>query len=96
LCLAVLGEPERAREWAERALELEPSNYILRYNIGCAYATELDDHERALDLVEESLTHLGIDHVRHAGNDPDMASVRDHPRFAKMLADARQRLGLSA
>ena len=96
LCLAVLGEPERAREWAERALELEPGNYILRYNIGCAYATELDDHERALDLVEESLTHLGIDHVRHAGNDPDMASVRDHPRFAKMLADARQRLGLSA
>ena len=92
--LAVLGEHERAREWAERALELEPNNYILRYNIACAYATELDDQERALDLIEDSLTHLGIDHVRHASADPDIASVRDHPRFAKMIADAKQRLGL--
>jgi adenylate cyclase len=94
LSLAVLGEFERAREWAERALELEPSNYILRYNIACAYAMELDDRERALDLIEDSLTHLGIDHVRHANADPDIASVRDHPRFAKMIAAARQRLGL--
>jgi adenylate cyclase len=92
--LAVLGEHERAREWAERALELEPNNYIMRYNIACAYAMELDDQERALDLIEDSLIHLGIDHVRHAKADPDIASVRDHPRFAKMIADAKQRLGL--
>jgi adenylate cyclase len=92
--LAVLGEHERAREWAERALELEPNNYIMRYNIGCAYAMELGDQERALDLIEDSLIHLGVDHIRHAKADPDIASVHDHPRFAKMIADAKQRLGL--
>jgi len=92
--LAVLGEHERAREWAERALELEPNNYIMRYNIACAFAMELDDQERALDLIEDSLTHLGVDHVRHAKADPDIASVRDHPRFAKMIAEAKERLGL--
>jgi adenylate cyclase len=91
--LAVLGERERAREWSERALELEPNNYIMRYNIACAYATELDDRERALDLIEDSLAHLGVDHIRHAKADPDIASVRDHPRFAKMIADAKRRLG---
>lgn len=92
LSLAVLGEVEQAREWAERALELEPENYILRYNIACAYAAELDDHDRALDLIEDSLVHLGVDHIRHAQADPDIASVRDQPRFAKMIDDANRRL----
>jgi adenylate cyclase len=93
LSLAVIGECERAREWAERALALEPENYILRYNVACAYALELDDHDRALDLIEDSLAHLGVDHIRHANADPDIESIRDHPRYAKMIADARQRLG---
>lgn len=30
LALAAIGECDRAREWAERAIELEPENYILR------------------------------------------------------------------
>jgi adenylate cyclase len=93
--LAVLGQNVRAREWAERALELEPENYILRTNVACAFALELNDHERALDLIEDSLIHLGRDHVRHVQADPDLASIRDHPRFAKMIDDAKRRLGVS-
>lgn len=92
MSLAVLGELKKAREWAERALELEPNNYILRYNIACVFAMELDDQERALDLIEDSLVHLGVDHIRHAQADPDIASVHDHPRFAKMIEDATRRL----
>ena len=93
LSLAVVGELERAREWAERALALDPQNYILRTNIGCAYATELNDHERALDLIEDTLVHLGQDHFRHVAHDPDLESLHQYPRFEKMLADAKQRLG---
>jgi adenylate cyclase len=95
MSLAVMGEKERAREWAERAMALEPDNYILRYNIACAYVMELDDHDRALDLIEDSLVHLGVDHVRHAKADPDLASLRGHPRFAKMIEDAKGRLQIS-
>ena len=95
MSLAVLGQLEKAREWAERALALEPNNYIMRYNVACAYALELDDHDRALDLVEESLTHLGVDHIRHANADPDLDSIRDHPRFARMIEDAKRRLGVT-
>ena len=91
MSLAVLGDRERAREWARRALELEPNNYILRYNIGCAYV-DLEDYDRALDLVEDSLSHLGRHHVRHVQHDPDIAILRSRPRFAKMLAEAKRRL----
>ena len=91
MSLAVIGELERAREWAERALALEPDNYILRYNIACAYI-DLGDHERALDLVEDSLQHLGRDHVRHVQADPDIAVLRDRPRFERMLSEAKVRL----
>ena len=88
---SILGEKERAREWADRALELEPNNYILRYNIACAFI-DLGDHDRALDLIEDSLSHLGKDHIRHTQADPDIAVVRDHPRFVRMIADAKARL----
>ncbi|HKX99920.1 MAG TPA: TIR domain-containing protein [Steroidobacteraceae bacterium] len=91
ISLAISGEPERSREWAERALALEPENYILRYNIACTYV-ELGDHDRALDLIEDSLSHLGKDHIRHTQADPDIAIVRDNPRFARMIADAKNRL----
>jgi adenylate cyclase len=92
MSLAILGDEEQAREWADRALALEPKNYILRYNVACAFI-DLGDQDKALDLIEDSLQHLGIDHIRHANADPDIAVIRDHPRFTKMIADARQRLG---
>jgi adenylate cyclase len=91
ISLAISGEPERSREWAERALALEPENYILRYNIACTFV-ELGDRDRALDLIGDSLSHLGKDHIRHTQADPDIAVVRDHPRFARMIADAKERL----
>ena len=94
--LAVLGDHDRAREWAERALALDPHNYILRANIACAYARELNDHERALDLVEDTLVHLGQDHVRHVAHDPDLKALHQYPRFEKILEDARRRLGVSS
>ena len=59
-----------------------------------AYATELNDPNRALDLVEESLSHLGVDHIRHANADPDIESLRGHPRYSTMIRDAKLRLGV--
>ena len=49
--LAVLGEAERAKEWAERALLLDPDNANLRYNFACTLISELHDFEAALDLL---------------------------------------------
>ena len=36
--LTVLGEEDRAREWIERALLLDPDNLNMRYNLACTLA----------------------------------------------------------
>ncbi len=46
-----LGERERAKEWAERALLLDPNNRNLRYNMACAMVT-LREMDTAIELLE--------------------------------------------
>ncbi|HVU29674.1 MAG TPA: TIR domain-containing protein [Sphingomicrobium sp.] len=90
--LAVLGERERAREWMERALLIDPDNLNMRYNFACAMARDLDDPEGALKMLESSISRLRGS-IGNLEFDPDLASIRDDPRFHKILADAKQRLG---
>jgi adenylate cyclase len=89
--LAALGEIERAKEWAERAVLLDPENLNLRYNIACTLVTELNDREGALDLLEPVFEKMRIEAVIWARTDPDLDPIRDHPRFKKMLAAAEAR-----
>lgn len=89
--LACLGQTERAKEWARRALLLDPDNLNMRYNIACAFIVDLHEIESGLDILEPVMSRFGKDRLDHAAADPDFASVRDHPRFQKMLADARAR-----
>lgn len=94
--LAVLGEADRAREWVQRALLLDPDNMSMRYNLACALAVELADPEAALDVLESFFEHVmsPIHVTKHLDADPDMDSLREHPRFKQMLAGAKKRLGL--
>ena len=94
--LAALGENQRAKEWIERALLLDPDNNIMRYNLACALATDLDDPDRSMDVLEPYFkTTLGVTHIRHAEIDPDLDPLRDKPRFKQMLGEARERLGIA-
>jgi adenylate cyclase len=96
MALAVIGEEQRAKDWIDRALLLDPDNNIMRYNLACVLTTAINDHERALDVLEPYFrTTLGVTHIRHAEIDPDLDSVRSDQRFKQMLGDARQRLGLA-
>ena len=36
--LAILGERERALDWAQRALAIEPDDHMTLYNVACVYA----------------------------------------------------------
>jgi len=93
--LARFGEADRAREWIQRGLLLDPSNLSMRYNLACALIMELHDADAALDVLEPFFEELKSPiHVKHLMADPDMDSVRDHPRFKAMLAAARQRMGM--
>ncbi|HWU92249.1 MAG TPA: TIR domain-containing protein [Sphingomicrobium sp.] len=96
VALAAIGEVQRARDWIDRALLLDPDNNIMRYNLACALTVELKDHGRALDVLEPYFTTtLGVTHIRHAEVDPDLDPLRADPRFKQMLADARERLHIS-
>jgi adenylate cyclase len=91
--LACLGEGERARNLASRALLIDPHNTIMRYNIARAFVTGLRDPEGALDLLEpvfEKFT-AGAGALSWVKIEPDFDSIRAHPRFMAMLATAETR-----
>ncbi|MGE5563467.1 MAG: TIR domain-containing protein [Bacillota bacterium] len=91
---AVLGDADRAREWIDRAMLIDPDNLNMRYNFACVLARHLDDGDEALKMLERCLLGGGELLLRHAETDPDFDSVRSDPRFAHMIAAARKRLGL--
>ena len=90
--LAILGEAESAREWMDRALILDPHDFSMRYNFACAFMRELNDHEAGLDLLESSFKIAQLASLSWIKVDPDLDSVREHPRFKAMLAAAEVRL----
>ena len=94
--LAVLGEKDRAREWIHRALLLDPDNRNMRYNAACTIALQFGDADEAVKTLERFFaTVTSATWIRHAEADPDLDSIRAHPRFKEMLASARQRLGIA-
>jgi len=90
--LAVLGETERAKEWAERAMLLDPDNVNMKYNFACMLVTDLHDYEGALDLLDPLFDRMRADVMHWVKTDPDLDPVRDHPRFKTMLSAAEARL----
>ncbi len=94
--LATLGEEDRAREWVERGLLLDPDNLAMRYNMACTLTLALQDDEAALDVMQPYLERVNTaQQIKHAEADPDFIRVRDHPRFQEMLAATKKRLGMS-
>ena len=93
--LAIIGEDQRARDWIDRALMLDPDNGPMRYNLACALMG-LKDFDRALEVIEvffEQVT--SATHIRHLEADPDFDPLRENPRFKQMLSDTKGRLGIA-
>ena len=82
------------REWISRALLVDPENLTMRYTFACVLVTHLDDKDGALKMLETTLALAGSPLVRIADTDTDLDAIRDDPRFQKMLAAAKKRLGL--
>jgi adenylate cyclase len=91
---AALGDSERAREWIDRAMLIDPDNLTMRYNFACVLAAQLGDKEGALKLLDRTVTAGGEMELRMAESEPDFVSLRDDPRFEAMLGHARKRLGI--
>jgi adenylate cyclase len=93
VALAVLGQGERAKDWMNRAVLIDPENITTRYNFACALANHLGDKESALEMLGPAFEKTGTYLVKHAKVDPDFDCIRDDPRFQEMLAAAERRLG---
>jgi adenylate cyclase len=87
--LARLGETERAKEWAERAMSLAPDDDAILYNAGCALAV-VGEQEQALDALQRAID-AGLSGGDWIPKDPDWERLRNHPRFQGLM----QRLGRS-
>ena len=90
---ACLGNLDRAREWIERALLVDPDNLQMRYNLAWGLNKVMGNPESAVDMLEPVLANAGANIVRLAANDPNLDNLRDHPRFQIMLEGAMERVG---
>ena len=93
--LIMIGEVDRAKDWLQRALLLDPDNLQVRYNVACSLTFRNSDLEGALDLLKPYFEQIeSPGYIRHAEIDPDMDSLREHPRFVEMVAAAKKRIGV--
>ena len=75
-----------------RAVLIDPDNWNMRYNFGCVLIIHLNEIDAALDMLAPALDDLSIGRLNHVKADPDLAVLRDKPRFQAMIAAAETRL----
>lgn len=86
-CLSSLGDTGRAREWARRAVAMEPDDSAVLYNVACVYAL-LGLHDSAIDCLERAVQN-GFGHWEWIAHDSDLDPLRAHPRFATLQSAAK-------
>lgn len=91
--LAILDQPDRAKQWIGRAILVDPDNLNMRYNFACALANT-GDRDGSIEMLRPVLASCRDTIVQITESDVDFDSVRDDPRFVAMMAEAKQRLGM--
>ena len=89
--LVTLGDAERAREWTERAMLLDPENFNLLYNLGCNMVS-LHDFDKAIELLGKVMAHAQPQNLVWFETDTTLDPIRDDPRFKALVAQAEARL----
>ena len=84
IALAELGEIERAKEWAARALAIDPDDVLTQYNIACLHC-HLGELDRAFDLLVTLLPRATPETKAWVLNDSDLDPLHNLPRWQKVL-----------
>jgi tetratricopeptide (TPR) repeat protein len=82
--MAALGQRERGREWAGRALAMRPEDGMMLYNVGCIYAL-LGCPEDAIATLEKAVR-CGLRQKGWYEHDSNLDPLRGDPRFQALLA----------
>ena len=85
MALCRVGRQAEGLEWGHRAVEIDPEDAGVRYNVAClcSVAGEVD---RAVELVQGAVA-AGFGNREWLERDPDLTAIRDDPRFQAILAD---------
>ncbi len=89
---AVLKDMNRARDWIERSLLVDPENLQMRYNLAWGLNKIFEDPEAAIEMLRPVMENAGANIIRLAANDRNLDNLRDDPRFVDMMKAADQRL----
>ena len=81
------GQTERALEWSRQCLDLYPHDTSALVNVACVHA-RVGQRDQALDLLERVFAR-GCGKRDWVANDPDYASLRNEPRFHRLLEQSQ-------
>ena len=81
--LVALGERDRGRQFAERALAVRGEDPMLLYNLGCIFSM-LGMVEKALDCLEKA-ARSGLTQKGWYVHDSNLDPLRGHPRFEQLM-----------
>lgn len=81
--LSARGHYHRALQIDLQLVRLRADRPVPWYNLACSYAL-LGMTDKAFAALERALR-LGYAHLVHLRRDPDLKSLRDDPRFARLL-----------
>ncbi|MEP5766100.1 MAG: tetratricopeptide repeat protein [Halieaceae bacterium] len=87
--LVVAGDIDRAQRWLQRALDIDPYDSVVLYNVACNYAT-ISQTDKALDYLEQAIEH-GTVSASWMKNDEDLVSLHGLPRYQEMLTKLEQK-----
>jgi adenylate cyclase len=89
--LGFLGQMERAKEWAFRALAIQSGDELRgNYNLACSFA-QLGEPEQALDQLEKYAERMPPQRLGWLKLDYDLEPLRNHPRYQALVARAERR-----
>ena len=80
-----LGEREEAMKWMQASVEKAPMDSVVHYNAACLYALA-GEVEKSLDCLEDCHFKVGNLNREWLEHDSDLDSVRNHPRYAELVA----------
>ena len=78
-----LGKSDRGLEWAERAVDADPTDAGIQYNVACLFALE-GDQVRAIRCLKNAVK-AGFAHRDWLENDPDFKPIRNYSRYKALL-----------
>lgn len=84
----LLKSHARAIHHFEIAKRIHPDDQLTLYNLACAYALNDQEDEALREL--QAAVRAGFDDADHIENDPDLQSLRDDPRYRRIVDEIRE------